>query len=283
MESSISSISSNFQQTIISRCLNLNCLLIPQINLIHNNGKDEINYKCRNGHNGQISLNDFLINSKNKQLNGILCNYIKKNHKNYAKEYCTKCNKFICFDCKLKHDLEQKDHVLIPINKIDNYCLEHNDPFVIYCNECEKSSCNYCPNEPLNHKVVLIQRMKISKEKIELLENEITKLKIFLKKMNKLYNNIVNQISESFSKFYELNELEIKFIEDLILSYKYAEKNHILNSEIILNLKNIIVKEIEFDSDIYNKGNIKQLEYLNNIMNEYYVLKESKIKYRNRL
>ena len=95
--------------------------------------------------------------------------------------------------------------------------------------------------------------MKISKEKIELLENEITKLKIFLKKMNKLYNNIVNQISESFSKFYELNELEIKFIEDLILSYKCAEKNHILNSEIILNVKNIIVNEIEFDSDIYNQ------------------------------
>ena len=95
--------------------------------------------------------------------------------------------------------------------------------------------------------------MKISKEKIELLENEITKLKIFLKKMNKLYNNIINQISESFSKFYELNELEIKFIEDLILSYKYAEKNHILNSEIILNLKNIIVKEIEFDSDFITK------------------------------
>ena len=35
------------------------------------------------------------------------------------------------------------------------------------------------------------------------------------------------------NKFNELNELEIRFIEDLILSYKYAEKNRQLNSEII--------------------------------------------------
>ena len=49
------------------------------------------------------------------------------------------------------------------------------------------------------------------------------------------------------NKFNKLNELEIRFIEDLILSYKYAEKNRQLNSEIILNLK----KQMELNEKIF--------------------------------
>ena len=93
--------------------------------------------------------------------------------------YCSKCDKFICNDCKFKLDLEKEEYILIPINKIDCYCLEHNDPYVVYCNICNKSSCNYCKNEPSNHNVELIQRMKIEINEIERLENKIKILKYF--------------------------------------------------------------------------------------------------------
>ena len=47
---------------------------------------------------------------------------------------------------------------------------------------CKKSSCNYYKNELSNHKVILIQRMKIENIEIEKLENKIHNIKIYLKK-----------------------------------------------------------------------------------------------------
>ena len=107
----ITSRSSNFDDTIIiSRCPESNCFLIPEINIISKDGKDYIKYKCNKGHNGEIILNDYLINSKNKQLNSILCNYTNNhNHYNYGNEYCSKCDKFICNNCKYKHNFEKKN------------------------------------------------------------------------------------------------------------------------------------------------------------------------------
>ncbi len=75
--------------------------------------------------------------------------------------------------------MEKKKYYLIPINKIDCYFLPHNKPYVIYCNNCKKPSCNYCKNEPSNHNVELIQRMKIEINEIERLENKIKILKYF--------------------------------------------------------------------------------------------------------
>ena len=37
----------------------------------------------------------------------------------------------------VKNDLEKQNHFLIQINKINCYCLEHNDPYVVHCNNCK--------------------------------------------------------------------------------------------------------------------------------------------------
>ena len=89
--------------------------------------------------------------------------------------------------------MEKQNHFLIPINKIDCYCLEHNDPYVVYCNDCKKSSCNYCNKEPSNHKIDFIQRIKIDNNEINELENKIQNIKIFLMKINELYKNILDK------------------------------------------------------------------------------------------
>ena len=43
------------------------------------------------------------------------CKYCKKNKQLL---YYNKCNHFICSNFKLKHDMENKEHILISINKI---------------------------------------------------------------------------------------------------------------------------------------------------------------------
>ena len=272
----ITSRNSNFDDTIIFRCPESNCFLIPEINLIYKNGKDYIQYKCKKGHNGEILLNDYLIKSKSKQLDSILCNY--NNDNNNANEYCSKCDKFICNKCKLNHDLKKEEHILIPINKFDCYCLEHNEPYVIYCCDCKKSSCNYCNKEPSNHKIDFIQRIKIDNNEINELENKIQNIKIYLKKINELYNNFIAKIKESINKFNKLNELEIRFIEDLISTYKYAEKNRQLNIEIIFNLKNNMdINEKNFETNINKEKETKQFEYLIDNIDKYKVIKEKRI------
>jgi len=272
----VSSKSSNFHNIIISRCPESNCFLIPEINLIYKNGKDYIKYKCKKGHNGEILLNDYLIKSKSKQLDSILCNY--NNDNNNANEYCSKCDKFICNKCKLNHDLEKEEHILIPINKFDCYCLEHNDPYVIYCYDCKKSSCNYCNKEPSNHKIDFIQRIKIDNNEINELENKIQNIKKFLREINELYNNFIIKIKQSMNKFNELNDLEIKFIEDLISTYKYVEKNRQINTDIIFNLKNQMdINENIFNSEIKNEKEKKKFEYLNDVIENYKIIKDKKI------
>ena len=151
-----------------------------------------------------------------------------------------KCKKFICKDCKLKHDMENKEHSLIDINDIDKYCPEHNKICVIYCEDCEKSFCTYCPNHPKNHNVELIQRMKIEEKEIKHLENQIQNSKIFMTKIKKLYENIIEEINKLYKEYKEMNELEIKLIEDLMMTYKNSERYKQLNAEIIMNIKNNI-------------------------------------------
>ena len=262
---SISSKSNYFSQNIISRCPNSNCIFIPQIYLFNKEGIDYIHYKCKNGHEDDISLEKYLLKSKNKQLDSVLCDY----HKNInAQLYCFKCKKFICKNCKLKHDMENKEHSLIDINNIDKYCPEHNEICVIYCEDCEKSFCTYCPNHPKNHNVELIQRMKIEEKEIKNLENQIQNSKKFMIKIKKLYEKIIEEINKSYKEYKEMNELEIKLIEDLMMTYKNAERQQKLNAEIIMNIKNNIILNEMKDEINMKEGINKKIEYIMKIMNK---------------
>jgi len=76
------------------------------------------------------------------------------------------------------------------------------------------------------------------------------------------------------NKFNELNDLEIKFIEDLISTYKYVEKNRQLNTDIIFNLKNQMdINENNFNSEINNEKEKIKFECLIDIIEKYKVIK----------
>ena len=265
---SISSKSNFFSENIISRCPNSNCIFIPQIYLFNKEGIDYIHYKCKNGHEDDISLENYLLKSKNKQLDSVLCDYHKNNKNINAQLYCFKCNKFICKDCKLQHDMENKEHSLIKLKNIDEYCPEHNKICVIYCEDCEKSFCTYCPNHPKNHNVELIQRMKIEEKEIKNLENQIQNSKKFMIKIKKLYEKIIEEINKSYKEYKEMNELEIKLIEDLMMTYKNSERYQKLNAEIIMNIKNNIILNETKDTINMKEGIKKKIEYIMEIKNK---------------
>ena len=81
---SISLPSNYFSQSEVSRCTNSNCIFIPQIYLFNKDGTDYIHYKCKNGHEDDISLENYLLKSKNKQLDSVLCDYHKNNKNHFS-------------------------------------------------------------------------------------------------------------------------------------------------------------------------------------------------------
>ena len=173
--------------------------------------------------------------------------------------------------------MENKEHSLIDINNIDKYCPEHNDMFVIYCEDCEKSFCTYCPNHPEEHNIKIIQRMKIEEKEIKNLENQIQNSKKFMIKIKKLYENIIEEIKNLYKNFKEMNELEIKLIEDLMMIYKNSERYKQLNAEIIMNIKNNIIFNEMKDAINMKEGLNKKIEHIMEIKNKR-ILNINKIK-----
>ena len=86
--------------------------------------------------------------------------------------YCSKCNKFICYDCIKKH----KGHNLFIIDKYDSLCKKHFYLFSSYCNNCKINLCPFCINEHQNHKIINLTELKYYEDTINL-KNNINNLK----------------------------------------------------------------------------------------------------------
>ena len=256
----------------ISRCPN--CINIPQIELIRKKDKDYIKYECINGHKGEINLEDYFIKSKSFSIDNSKCKYCENNQQLL---YCNECNSFICSNCKMKHDMNNKDHILISINEIDIKCLKHNRE-IIYCKDCNKSCCYLC-KEPKSHNVIPIDRMLLEDKEIKEYEKIIKNMEKMIKrvenKCNKIIEKVKNMINKQLKEFKEKHLLEIKLANEILETYKMKDKSQQLNPNIIINTKNILqFNNIKFNS---RGGNIwKELEYMTNFFKDYNMfLKES--------
>ena len=249
----------------ISRCPK--CVNIPQIELIRKKDKDYIKYECINGHKEEINLEDYFIKSKMFSIDNSKCKYCEKNKQLL---YCNECNCFICLNCKMKHDMENKDHILISINKIDIKCLKHNRE-INYCKDCDKSCCILC-KEPKSHNVIPINHMLLEEEEIKKYEKIIKNMEEMIKmienKCNKIIEKVKNMINKQLNEFKEKHLLEIKLANEILETYKMKDKIEQLNPNIIKNTKNIL----QFNNIKFNPkgGNIfEELKYMNNFFNDY--------------
>ena len=135
---------SSFKIEDIKRCFD--CNKIPLIELIEKNDEYFIKYNCENGHQGEVSLEEYLKNDK-YSLKKLNCGECKKKQENdfYLYNYCITCKKELCHDC-LKFHLE-KQHQTNNLSRYDSICLEHNNTYDNYCNKCKKNICMLCLND----------------------------------------------------------------------------------------------------------------------------------------
>ena len=94
-------------------------IIIPEI--IDQNSKIKIKYKCPNDHTKILELQEFLELSQKHSFTNIKCSLCKSNNISEI-SFCAFHKSFKCKKCI---DKQCSDHVLIPIENLDSTCLAH--------------------------------------------------------------------------------------------------------------------------------------------------------------
>ena len=216
------------------------CWRVPKLKI--DSSKKLITSECNFNHRCTLDLNQFLKKSTNHSLYDVSCSGCQKNQ-NKSKttfQYCFVCNNFLCDICSLNHDnnKENKSHQLIPIDKLNSYCINHKTKYNNYCDTCSVNICLKCKMLHEKHKIISFENATASKEEIKQKRNFIDKQKKEITKIENCFKEIIQQIINTFHECLE-NELKQIELEEIIISK--VEKNptnyyHFLNFKELPNI-----------------------------------------------
>ena len=204
-------------------------------NIRMNINKYKINLlKCSNGHNIENILLDEFEETQNINLEEIICNICKNYNKSISFNNifykCLTCNNNICPLCKPNHD---KDHIIINYDEKYYVCNEHNDKYMLYCEDCNKNLCTLCDGHK-NHKriffVDVLPKKEEKKEKLKYLKSTIDEFNSEIKVLICRLNEVTNKIN-----------IYYKIYEDMINNYDNKNRNY----EIIYNINQFKDNNIE--------------------------------------
>ena len=210
--------------------------------------------KCKNGHN--ILLDEF-EETQNINLTDIICNICKNNNKSISYDNifykCLTCNINICPLCKSSHD---KNHIIINYDEKYYICNEHNEKYMLYCEDCNKNLCTLCDGHKEHKRIffvdILPKKEDLIKKK-QLLKSTIDDFNSEIKVLISRFNEVTNKIN-----------IYYKIIEDMVNNYDNKNRNY----EIIYNLNQIQNNNINEElKKIIRCNNI--IEKYNNILNIY--------------
>ena len=213
--------------------------------------------KCKNGHNKENILLDEFEETQNINLTDIICNICKNNNKSISYDNifykCLTCNINICPLCKSSHD---KNHIIINYDEKYYICNEHNEKYMLYCEDCNKNLCTLCDGHKEHKRIffvdILPKKEDLIKKK-QLLKSTIDDFNSEIKVLISRFNEVTNKIN-----------IYYKIIEDMINNYDNKNRNY----EIIYNLNQIQNNNINEElKKIIRCNNI--IEKYNNILNIY--------------
>ena len=94
-------------------------IIIPEI--IDQNSKIKVKYKCPNEHTKTLEIQEFLELTQKDSFSNIKCSLCKSNNISEI-SFCAFHKSFKCKKCS---DKQCADHILIPIENLDSACLKH--------------------------------------------------------------------------------------------------------------------------------------------------------------
>jgi len=243
----------NFNNILV--CPNSGCMNIPDIIYNYDPLNPNVIYKC-SLHNKEseekMNLSLFLRNCSQN----FMCAFcqIELNYDN-TNFYCKQCKNIIDFSCVNNHNYTFRQHEIFVINPniLYNNCLNHNNPFIFRCLNCNESLCYLCD---LNHHNYegheLKQLISISKD-----QNERDKICADFDKQQ----NYLNKIKEMNNQIIESLENDIMIKKKIIENYKINKFNY-------QSIKNF--------NQLKLKNNEKYEEILKNIIDKYDEMKKNK-------
>ena len=243
----------NFNNILV--CPNNGCMNIPDIIYTYDPLNPTVQYRC-SSHNKEseekMNLSLFLRNCSQN----FICAFcqLELNYDN-TNFYCKQCKNIIDFSCVNNHNYTFRQHEIFVINPniLYNNCLNHNNPYIFRCLNCNESLCYLCD---LNHHNYegheLKQLISISKN-----QNERDKICSDFDKQQ----NYLNKIKEMNNQIIESLENDIMIKKKIIENYK----NNKFNYQSIKNFNQLKLK-----------NNEKYEEMLKNIIDKYDEMKKNR-------
>ena len=150
-------------------------------------------------------------------------------------------------------------------------CLEHEDTFSSYCNQCKKNLCTACENKHYGHETISLGKLFPDKNELnrqnEAFKIKLDKLKEDVKNLIDILNNFIKNIEIFYSIKKEINDsFSIK-----LKNYEYLNCVQEINNNDILNditkILNESNKYYKFQQilNIYNNMILKEKRYDNNL------------------
>ena len=255
------------------------CPLSPIINnFLNEEGRLTTEYRCPNLHYGYIPFEDLF---KNQNKHGKVCSICKKEvssldaKKKVIKNeeellYCGTCKEYICVKCRPEHDKEKESHkVLVEKSKVNYTCLEHNKNFYAFCFSCLVDLCPDCKRHE-NH-VVKTFDILIKEFSWDSYQYMLEKYEGYIKSFKRMiYLN-----PELFEVFKKRNKILLNFLSYIYQHFEYKKKMNQLNSEIIINLLNIL----DYDYETPNELKDKNKEVFEKYCKNHLILKYKPISY----
>ena len=228
-------------------------------------------FKCKNGHNIENILLDEFEETQNINLTDIICNICKNNNKSVSYNNifykCLTCNNNICPLCKPSHD---KNHVIINYDEKNYICYEHNDKYMLYCEDCNKNLCTLCDGHKGHNRIFFVDILPKKEELLKIKEQFQSTIFEFNNEIKVLIGRL-NEVSNKINIYY-------KIYEDMINNYDNKNRNYetiyninqMQNNNIGEELKKIIgcnniIEKYTNILDIYRKMNHDEINIIYNI------------------
>ena len=177
--------------------------------------------KCLYGERQFMPFEELLKLVMSKKPIGNFC----KKHKNAPGYlYCIICEKWLCDNCFLSHQISYPNHLLnhIPV-RLKEYCFKHEkDPAVAYCKSCEKNVCEIClrDKQKLRHDINMFEDPQHNIKCDEQWNLFLEKQSLHSKKNYDLKTEIINNINNNK----DLKEDEKKNLKEKINIAYYKNK-----------------------------------------------------------
>ena len=253
------------------------CPLIPRLELAKQENKIVVKYFCLNNHEGVVELDKFIDHKLD--FNEQTCSLCKeKNQNSNTFSFCFECSSYVCADCIKNEKHDSKHQKILCLNKLDSYCPVHDDRFFGFCEDCKQNICNNCNDDHEGHKINYFFNINIKRNQVQEYKNAIKHCEEIIANVEKekekvilFLNEFIKSVEDSFKKFKDINEKEVKFTKDLLSIYQLKNKD--LNYQIISNVKSVFhFEDIKITSLDKSMNDVK---YFLRFMDELYVLKAS--------